>query len=248
MKIRKLACNFRVTIGGSYEQVTDWKETRTSYNLLISHISRYRSVAVRAWKYIHFELIQKLDQILPIASPNINFVLPEIEKRFSKIKNYWISRLWWDDFSSIQKWINRALRLVGSSTFEIAIENRHYYLYYIISNKNNNNNNDKFTLRLLHKTLEYEFSMTPVFSLYGKIRVRESPHSNINLIITITMALFIVSENVFTMSNTADIAIMKINNKKRQEKKLNLFNWDSCPLHPYRCEIYLNLLLLSIFT
>ena len=66
--------------------------------------------------------------------------------------------------------------------------------------------------------------MTPVFSLYGKIRVRESPHSNINLIITITMALFIVSKNVFTVSNTADIAIMKINNKKRQEKKLNLFN------------------------
>ena len=62
------------------------------------------------------------------------------------------------------------------------------------------------------------FSMTPVFSLCGKMRVRENPHSNINLIITI------LNKNLFTVSNTANIEIMKINNKKRQDKELNLFN------------------------
>ena len=68
------------------------------------------------------------------------------------------------------------------------------------------------------------FSMTPVFSLCGKMRVRENPHSNINLIITTIMSLFILDKNLFTVSNTANIEIMKINNKKRQDKELNLFN------------------------
>ena len=68
------------------------------------------------------------------------------------------------------------------------------------------------------------FSMTPVFSLCRKMRVRENPHSHINLIITTIMSLFILDENLFTASNTANIEIMKINNKKRQDKGLNLFN------------------------
>ena len=74
------------------------------------------------------------------------------------------------------------------------------------------------------KHVKVWFSMTPVFSLYGKMRVRENPHSNINLIITTTMSLFILDKNLFTVSNTANIEIMKTNNKKRQDKELNLFN------------------------
>lgn len=74
------------------------------------------------------------------------------------------------------------------------------------------------------KHVKVWFSMTLVFSLYGKMRVRENPHSNINLIITTTMSLFILDKNLFTVSNTANIEIMKTNNKKRQDKELNLFN------------------------
>ena len=72
------------------------------------------------------------------------------------------------------------------------------------------------------KHVKVWFSMTPVFSLYGKMRVRENPHSN--LIITITMSLFFLDKNLFTVSNTSKIEIMKTNNKKRQDKELNLFN------------------------
>ena len=154
--------------------------------------------------------------------------------------------MWWDSYGSNSKCISSTKGSVGSSTVDIASENRHSHLHYIDSNNNNIYNNNSNNNQIYGFTGFSGQGQNRRFCPYtrkygsGKILILEL------LWLLLPLCLYLFSLKWIHYATITNITIMKINDKKNRNKKPVLLNWDSPWLHPQGREVYLNLSFFSI--
>ena len=127
--------------------------------------------------------------------------------------------MWWDSYGTNSKCIGGTKGSVGSSTVDIASENRHSHLFYIDSNNNNiynnNNNNNQIYGFTGFSAQGQNRRFCPYIRKYGsgKISILES------LWLLLPLYLYLFSLKCIHYAKTTNITITKINDTKKTATK-----------------------------